>query len=141
MRRFAPLVLSTSLVLAAGGCTKSIPKLLEQSQDRADESVDIVCEACPELFGSEEQCRELIGSPLFPDGECTAEALDEDADASRETLSCVLDIQDEYNACLEDKLECGDPDSYLSCQDIIENPLTGCPELPISVLTALQGCG
>ncbi|HVI00051.1 MAG TPA: hypothetical protein VM869_15145 [Enhygromyxa sp.] len=136
MRSHALLCLSIAVL--GSGC--SISSLLEKSNEEAEKTVDIICGECGDLFPDFAECEDLFGGQFLDDDDCTVEALELDKDASRETLNCIIDAQKDYNACLEDKLDCGDPNSWTPCQDIIDDAVESCPELPNQVQEALAAC-
>lgn len=128
-RRLALLV---SLVSAC-----SVNSLLNKLEDEGEKSIDLAC-SCTNIFPDRAQC-EASFSTYFEvfDNECAQDALEEDKEAAKETLNCMLDGAKEYNRCLEDKLDCNDPTSVQSCNG---NFTEGCPELPESVQIRLQAC-
>lgn len=128
------------LIVALLGCGCSISSLLEQSNEEADKTVDIICNECGDLFPDFAECEELFGGQFLDDDDCTVEALELDKDASRETLECIIDAQKDYNACLEAELDCSDPNGWMACEDIIDDAVDSCPRLPSQVEEALARC-
>jgi hypothetical protein len=124
-----------ALALLASGC--GVNSYLNRIENEGDKTVDIVCD-CTNVFPDRAACEDMFGSYLsFFDRDCLEDALAEDKDASKESLKCTLDKAKEYNSCLEDKLNCSDPNSFQSCTSIFENE---CPELPVAVQTKLSAC-
>ncbi|MFO7563857.1 MAG: hypothetical protein R6X02_14520 [Enhygromyxa sp.] len=137
MRSRASLLLS-SLALLSSGC--SVSSLIDKSNKEAEKTADIICGECGDLFPDFAECEDLFGRQLLRDDDCTVEALEIDKDASRETLNCMIDAQKDYNKCLEDKLDCNDPLSWSSCEDIVDQAIDDCPQLPQAVQEALAEC-
>lgn len=135
--RALPLLLS-SMVLLSSGC--SVSALLDKSNKEAEKTVDLICGKCGDLFPDFAQCEDLFGGRLVSDDECTVEALEVDDEASRETLNCLIDTQQDYNKCLASNVECTDANSWAVCQDIINKALVNCPQLPVDVQLALLKC-
>jgi hypothetical protein len=126
------------MLFVASGC--SIESLLDQSNKQADKTVDIICGECGDLFPDFAECEDLFGGQLLDDDPCTVDALELDASASRETLECLIDAQKEYNKCIEDSIDCTNPNSWMECQSIITDANDDCPQLPTEVQEALSEC-
>lgn len=123
------------LVSLVSGC--SVNSLLNKLEDESEKSIDLAC-SCSNIFPDRAQCEASLSAyVLVFNTECAENALEEDKEAAKETLNCMLDGAKEYNRCLEDKLDCNDPNSIQSCNG---NFTEGCPELPESVQTRLQAC-
>jgi hypothetical protein len=123
------------LVALASGC--SVHSLLNKLEDEGEKSVDLIC-SCTEVHPDRAQCEASLSTyfDLFA-SDCAEDALAEDKEGSKKTLECIVDRAKEYNRCLEDKLECSDPDSIQACGGNFDDD---CPELPEAVQVELQAC-
>lgn len=134
MKTSAPM-LAVLAMFTASGC--SIGSLLNQAQDEADKTLDIIC-ACSDVFGGEAQCKATFAPYLsLFDRECFEDALKKDKKGSREALKCNLKQQRAYNDCLEDNLVCDDYTSYEGCEVHFE---AECPEFSAEVEAAAVPC-
>lgn len=114
-----------------------VHSLLNQIEDEYEATVDLACD-CTNVFPDRAACEAMFVSPFsFVSRDCLEDALKEDKNASEETLKCSLDVIERYNGCLKDKLDCQDPNSFSTCNDIF---MTECPELPEAVQTAVSAC-
>jgi hypothetical protein len=138
MRPYGPTLFILSIALLGSGC--SISSLVDKSNKEAEKTADIICGECGDLFPDFLECEDQFGRALIRDDSCTIEALEVDKNASRETLNCLIDAQQDYNKCLKDRLDCTDPNSWEPCQDIINDAIDDCPELPKAVIDELARC-
>lgn len=130
-RRRVALAL-TAFTLTASSCT--VNSRLNQIDDEYAEIVDLVC-SCPMTIAD---CESYFQSPFsFVDRSCLEDALATDKAAAKETLDCMLDVIKDYRKCVEDNLQCDDPNSSQACAVDV----SACPQLPEAVQTEINACG
>lgn len=71
---------------------------------------------------------------------CHVEALQIDAVASQTWLECMVPHANDFAACLDENLQCGDEASWLPCTDAYAAAVEACGELPDTVNEALEAC-
>lgn len=130
-RRRVALAL-TAFTLTASSC--SVNSRLNQIDDEYAEIVDLVC-SCPMAIAD---CESYFQSPFsFANRGCLEDALATDKAASKETLDCMLDVIKDYRKCVEDNLQCDDPNSSQACAVDV----SACPQLPEAVQIEINACG
>ncbi|PCC75017.1 hypothetical protein SAMN02745121_03777 [Nannocystis exedens] len=133
-RRASSLAL---LVVLAAGC--SVGSLLDQMDAENQKAIDTVCD-CTNVFPDRAACEAQFNSFFSAlDRDCLEDALKVDKKASKKSLECLVDRQKDYNDCLEDMLDCNDPNSLQGCQPLLS--FDDCPQLPENVQTRVNACG
>ena len=136
--RSQKLALLAGIVLLSTGC--SVKNLANRIEKQNAKMADTIC-SCDEIADAFEgaglgSCEDLFTSFEFTD--CQLDALETDKKASKETLSCQLELLEDANNCLDDKFECSaDSTAYEECTDL---DYESCPELPESVYAELEKC-
>lgn len=138
---FAVLSLLTAF---AGGCedTSESDELQFTIADMVEElnaQTEIGCDCWEQLgYGSKSTCED--NEVLPAKRRCIEDALMRDASASLDRFSCLVPLEEEYTACIDDRLTCEDLSSADPCAKDYQIGLESCEELPKSVQRAYDGC-
>jgi hypothetical protein len=103
--------------------------------------VDAVCD-CYQEFGWDRRS-ECVASHerIGPSQEtCATEAIAADRSGQHEFASCLMPLQTNFRNCVDEQLDCADPQSLATCRDDFEVGADRC-QLPAAVRRDVEDCG
>jgi hypothetical protein len=128
--------------IAASGCRPepTVGQLVDEYALAVNESIDIICDCWAEFgLDSKRQC--TSGSELLPSTRrCLVDAYARDPEAARAYLECYNGLFEDYNDCMDSRLQCSNGDSIDSCGEDFDVGAQYCIELPPSVDRAIDNC-
>ncbi len=131
--------------LACGDGASSEDVLLSTIDDYAEslnEQAVVLCDCWEDAgFESRGKCQEANGEILPSKRRCYDDAFARDVESSQDFLDCVQPLQEEYNECISEKLECDDVGpSVERCVDDYNTGRENCIDLPGTIERAIEGC-
>jgi hypothetical protein len=138
------LVLSLVALVLVPACNEDEPSIHDRVSDYAAEinaQIDIYCDCWEEMaYGSRSECVDAYGF-LGPSRQaCYEDALSRDEAAASSWLDCVIQLERNYTACVDQRLTCDDFSSADACLSDWEIGYDSCIQLPESVVRGLEDC-
>jgi hypothetical protein len=144
LTRAAGLTLTLALALVA--CTEddSLENLVDRYVAVVTATSSAFCR-CPNSLGFEtsEECMEdpVIGIIDEQRRNCIVDALEQDEEAARHHLECLIPVEQDFARCLTQTPDCVDlPFTLEDCLDRYADDAAQCGELPESIADAFMAC-
>ncbi|MEX1361745.1 MAG: hypothetical protein AB1Z98_01365 [Nannocystaceae bacterium] len=118
-----------------------VDSLIDRQVTEIEQQVEIVCD-CWDDFGYESRTRCVDDAfDLGPSQvRCIKDAYAEDTSAAIDFLECVLPLEREYTACIDQRLECSDFTSNDPCGEDYSVGYDDCIGLPSTITRDLDAC-
>lgn len=134
------LIVPAVFACDTGGDADAVLELVDDALEMENEAIAIICDCWEELEIGDSKNDCLDDQILPSQRRCIEDAYLRDAAASRIYLDCLVPLQAELNACLDDKLECSDVGPTHVCFEDFDLGLESCIEPPNSVERGLGEC-
>jgi hypothetical protein len=136
-----PTLLLAALTQAACQEDAGVTELVDQYIDERNAQVEVVCD-CHEALGFSDRstCLRDNGQVLPSQRRCIIDAFERSESAAKDFLECYLPLEEEFRACLDDRLTCDDFQAASPCVDDYNVGARDCIALPASVERAYAEC-
>ncbi len=121
---------------------ETLRSTLDDYADSLNEQATVLCDCWDEaMFESRGTCQEANGEILPAKRRCYDDAFERDVEASQSYLDCVAPLQEEYNTCIADKLDCMNIQTSVDpCGQDYNTGRNNCIDLPGTIERALEDC-
>ncbi|MEM7154154.1 MAG: hypothetical protein AAF799_15000 [Myxococcota bacterium] len=115
--------------------------LVDSNVAELDSQVAIVCDCWQDIgFESRTDCQDEVLELGPAQVRCIKDAYAEDAETAIDYLECIVPLEREYTACIDQRLECSDFSAGDACSDDYGVGLDTCIQLPRTITRDLDAC-
>jgi hypothetical protein len=136
--------LASLLVLSSLACAEKetpISELVDAAVVEGNMQIDVFCDCFAEFgYASASECESDLGFIGPSQQNCVVEAYEQDEASARSYLECVQPLQENYTACINERLVCSDPTTVDVCNTDFEVGIDNCITLPESINRDLEAC-
>ena len=141
MTRFAIRAALTAFAVLAGcgGGGDSVSDKLDEQEDLTRSAIEVICD-CNEDAAMRQECLDGLFEPYTAsERTCIVDALEMDADASKQALDCTNDVAADLLDCIETNINCDDLQATITACQSIADRADSCT-LPAGVEAAVNAC-
>ena len=140
MKSFSTLLLF-ALVVTACRDDAGVTGLVDDYIDQRNAQAEVLCDCHQELgFENRSSCLRDNGQILPAKRRCIIDAFERNESASTDFLECYLPLEDEFRACLDDRLTCNDFQAATACVEDYDIGSRDCITLPAAIERAYKDC-
>ncbi|MCA9705938.1 MAG: hypothetical protein KDK70_08835 [Myxococcales bacterium] len=137
------------LGLLVTGCAESdeadpasrVEGLVDRQVDELHQQSAVLCDCWSDFgFESRSGCEGEVLAIGPAQVRCLKDAFTQDPEVSLDYLECIVPLEQEYTACIDQRLECSDSSASDACIEDYSVGLDACIGLPSAITRDLDAC-